>query len=318
LVSVKFGVFLPFYAFPKNQKEIFSLIKSTVLECENLGYHSVWFDDHLMSSDWEILEPWTTLSALSSITSMVRLGTMVSSITHRNPALLAKMAASFDVISNGRLEFGVGAGTGEIEHEAYGFDFFKPKIRIEHLVESLEVIKRLWTQDTANYQGKHYVLKDAVCLPKPVQKPYPPITVGGSGDMVLQKATAPFADRLDFGFIPSIEVYKRKLEILEKQCRKIGRDFGEIEKSCWPGAQVLIAENEGQLREKIIQKNVLAISEEEFKQINLAGTPAQIRERLQVYVDLGVSCFMLYFAELPRVEGLRLFAETVMKPISGG
>jgi alkanesulfonate monooxygenase SsuD/methylene tetrahydromethanopterin reductase-like flavin-dependent oxidoreductase (luciferase family) len=318
LSVLKFGVFLPFYAFPKDQKETFSLIRSTVLECERLGYHSVWLDDHLMSSNWQILEPWTTLSALSSTTSKVRLGTMVSCIMHRNPALLAKMSASFDVVSNGRLEFGVGTGTGQTEHEAYGFDFFKPMIRIENLIESLEVIKRLWTQDRANFQGKYYNLKDAVCEPKPVQKPHPPITVGGSGEMLLRKVTAPFADRLDFGFIPSIEVYKKKLKILEKKCGMIGRSFGEIEKSCWPGGQVLIAETEGQLREKIAQKNVLGLSDEEFKQVNLAGTPAQIREKLQVYLDLGVSCFMLYFADLPRVEGLRLFAESIMKPILGG
>ena len=136
--------------------------------------------------------------------------------------------------------------------------------------------------------------------------------------MLLRKVTAPFADRLDFGLIPSIEVYKKKLKILEKKCGMIGRSFGEIEKSCWPGGQVLIAENEGQLREKIAQKNVLSLSEEEFKQVNLAGTPAQIREKLQVYLDLGVSCFMLYFADLPRVEGLRLFAESVMDRIRGG
>jgi alkanesulfonate monooxygenase SsuD/methylene tetrahydromethanopterin reductase-like flavin-dependent oxidoreductase (luciferase family) len=113
-------------------------------------------------------------------------------------------------------------------------------------------------------------------------------------------------------------VYKKKLEILEKKCGMIGRSFGEIEKSCWPGGQVLIAENEGQLREKIAQKNVLSLSEEEFKQVNLAGTPTQIREKLQVYLDLGVSCFMLYFADLPRVEGLRLFAESVMDRIRSG
>ena len=225
------------------------------------------------------------------------------------------MAASFDVVSNGRLEFGVGAGIGRTEHEAYGFDFPKPTMRIERLVESLELIKRLWKQNKANYQGKYYALKDAVCQPKPVQQPHPPITVGGSGDMLLRKVTAPFADRLDFGFLPTIELYRRKLETLEKTCGMIGRSFGEIEKSCWPGGQVLIAKTEEELHEKIVQKNVLALSEEEFKQVNLAGTPTKVREHLQVYVDLGVSCFMLYFADLPGIEGLRLFAESVMKPI---
>ncbi len=317
--KLKFDVFLPFYAFPaKDQGETFSLIRSTVLECERLGYHSVWLDDHLMYGDWPILESWTILSALSALTSRVRLGTMVSCTAHRNPALLAKTAATFDVISGGRLEFGVGAGIGEAEHAAYGFDFPKPTVRIERLVESLEVIKRLWTEDRANFQGKHYNLKDAVCLPKPVQKPYPPITVGGSGDLLLRKATAPYSDRFDFGYLPSVEVYRRKLGVLENACRAIGRGFGEIEKSCWPGGQVLIAQNEKELEEKIAKKNVLGLSKEEFLQVNLAGTPAQIRKQLQVYVDLGVTCFMLYFADLPQVDGLRLFAESVMKPMGDG
>ena len=126
LGKLKFGVFLPFYTFQaKEPNEHFRLIRNTVLECERLGYHSVWLDDHLMYNSWSILECWTTLSALSSLTSKIRLGTMVSCNSHRNPALLAKMAATFDVLSGGRLEFGIGAGTQEAEHNAYGFGFFE-------------------------------------------------------------------------------------------------------------------------------------------------------------------------------------------------
>ena len=311
-------MFLPFYAFPKDQGETFSFVRDVVLGCERLGFDSVWLDDHLMYGDWPILESWTTLSALSALTSRVRLGTMVSCTAHRNPALLAKAAATFDVVSGGRLEFGVGAGIGEAEHAAYGFDFPKPNVRVELLRESLEVIKRLWTEDRASFEGKHYRLVDAVCLPKPLQKPHPPITVGGSGDLLLRKATAPYADRLDFGFLPSLELYRRKLGVLGNACKAVGRDFGEIEKSCWPGGQVVIAQTEKELQEKIAKKNVLGLSQEEFKQVNLAGTPVQIREQLRVYVDLGVTCFMLYFADLPGTEGLRLFAESVMKPMGGG
>jgi alkanesulfonate monooxygenase SsuD/methylene tetrahydromethanopterin reductase-like flavin-dependent oxidoreductase (luciferase family) len=238
-------------------------------------------------------------------------------MAHRNPALLAKAAATFDVVSGGRLEFGVGAGVGEVEHAAYGLDFPKPNVRIDQLCESLEVIKRLWTQDTANFAGKHFRLKEAVCLPKPLQKPYPPIIVGGCGDLLLRKAMAPYADRLDFGFLPSLELYKRKLGVLEKACKTIDRDFGEIEKSCWPGGQVLLGKSEDEVEKKIAEKNVLSLTKEEFLQVNLTGTPVQIAEKLQAYVDLGVSCFMLYFSDLPRVDGLRLFAESVMKLMRG-
>jgi alkanesulfonate monooxygenase SsuD/methylene tetrahydromethanopterin reductase-like flavin-dependent oxidoreductase (luciferase family) len=231
--------------------------------------------------------------------------------------LLAKTAATFDVLSNGRLELGIGAGIQKNEHKAYGFDFPKSSVRIERLGESLEVIKRLWTQKKANYQGKHYSLKDAVCEPKPLQKPYPPITVGGNSELLLRKVTAPYADRFDFGFLPSIEQYRCKLKVLEKECMAIGRNFGEIEKSCWPSGQVLIAQNERELKEKVSQKNALGLSLEDFKKTTLVGTPQECREKLQVHVDLGVTCFMVYFGDLPRVDGLRLFAEGVMNTMCG-
>ena len=315
---LKFGVFLPFYAFQsKEHGETFSHMRSVVLECERLGYHSVWLDDHLMYGDWPILEPWTTLSALSALTSKVRLGTMVSCAAHRNPALLAKTAATFDVLSNGRLELGIGAGTQRNEHAAYGFGFPEPSVRIERLAESLEVITRLWTQNEANYEGKHYSLKDAVCEPKPLQKPRPPITVGGSGERLLRKVTAPYADRLDFGFLPSIEQYRSKLEVLEKECETAGRNFGEIEKSCWPGGQVLIADDERGVNKKVSQKNPLSLSRQEFKKTALVGTPEECRQQLQVYVDLDVTCFILFFGDLPRLDGLRLFAEGVMNFLNG-
>ena len=316
--KLKFGVFLPFYAFQaKEPKENFSLIRDIVLECEHLGYHSVWLDDHLMYNDWPILECWTTLSALSSLTSRIRLGTMVSCNAHRNPALLAKMAATLDVLSNGRLEFGIGAGTQETEHIAYGFGFPPPSVRIERLSEALEVIRRLWTQEKANYQGKHYTLKNAVCEPKPLQKPHPPITVGGSGELLMRKATAPYADRFDWGFLPSIEAYKHKLAVLENQCKAIGRNFSEIEKSCWPGGQVLIAQNQRELGEKISQRKPANVSLEDFKKTTLTGTPDECIEQLQVYVDLGVTYFMLFFADFPSLDGLRLFAKNVIGKMSG-
>ena len=316
--KLKFGVFLPFYAFKeKDPKEHFSLLRDVVLESEHLGYHSVWLDDHLMYNDWTILECWTTLSALSTLTEKIRLGTMVSCTAHRNPALLAKMAATLDVLSNGRLELGIGAGTQEKEHNAYGFDFPQLSARVERLGEALEVIKHLWSQEKANYQGQYYKLKDAVCEPKPLQKPHPPITVGGSGELLMRKATAPYADRFDWGFLPSIEAYKQKLAFLAKQCKGVGRNFSEIEKSCWPGGQVVIAQNQRELGEKISQRKSPNVSVADFRKTTLTGTPEECIEQLQVYVDLGVTYFMLYFADLPSLDGLRLFAQNVMRDMSG-
>jgi alkanesulfonate monooxygenase SsuD/methylene tetrahydromethanopterin reductase-like flavin-dependent oxidoreductase (luciferase family) len=312
LDKLKFGVFLPFYAFQtQNPNEHFSRIREVVLECERLGYHAVWLDDHLMYNNWQILECWTTLSALSTVTSKIRLGTMVCCSQHRNPALLAKAAATLDVISGGRLEFGIGSGAQEAEHTAYGFGFPKPSVRTAQLQEALEVITQLWTQKSANYQGKHYQLKDAVCEPKPLQKPHPPITVGGSGQLLMQKATIPYADRFDWGFLPSIETYKHKLAVLENQCKVAGRNFGEIEKSCWPSGQILIAQNQKELSEKISKLKPANVSVEDFKKTTLVGTPQDCIEQLQIYRSLGVTYFMLFFADLPSTDGLKLFAQAV-------
>jgi alkanesulfonate monooxygenase SsuD/methylene tetrahydromethanopterin reductase-like flavin-dependent oxidoreductase (luciferase family) len=313
LGKLKFGVYLPFYTYQaKDPKKQFNVIRETVLECEKLGYDSVWLDDHLMYNEWLTFECWTTLSALASFTSKIRLGTMVSCNAHRDPALTAKMATTLDVLSGGRLEFGVGAGTQEAEHVAYGFGFPKPTVRIDRLAEALEVTSQLWTQKKANYNGKYYSLKDAVCEPKPLQKPHPPITVGGNGELLMKKATTPYADRFDWGFLSSLEEYKRKLEILDEQCKAVGRNFKDIEKSCWPGGQVIIARSQSEVREKISQQKSANVSLEDYKKTILAGTSNECIEQLQVYVDLGVTYFMLFFADIPKIDGLKIFANDVI------
>jgi F420-dependent oxidoreductase-like protein len=309
LGKIRFGVFLPFYAFQSKPAEYYTQLKNVVQECERLGYDSVWLDDHLMYKDSTILECWTTLSALASATSRIHLGTMVTCTAHHNPALLAKSAATLDVISNGRLEFGVGAGVQEAEHQAYGFGFPKPSERIAQLEESLEVIRRLWSYPKASYQGKHYSLKEAVCEPKPRQKPHPPIIIGGGGEKHTLNVAAKYADRFDWGFLPSAEDYRHKLTVLQRYCGDIGRDFRQIEKSCWPAGQILIASDEAELEEKIAKYKPPNTSLEDFKQYTLVGTVEDCLKGFQAYVDLGVTYFMLYFADLPSIDGLRLFKE---------
>lgn len=312
---VSFGVFLPFHAFQtkESSQSLFTRVRDVVLECERLGYHSVWLDDHLMYQAEPILECWATLSALSAATTRIRLGSMVTCNSFRNSALLAKMAATVDVISGGRLEFGIGAGVQETEHCAYGFSFPQPHIRIERLREAVEVIKALWSEEKASYTGKHYALRDAVCEPKPLQKPHPPITIGGSGEKLLLKVTAQHADRYDWGYVSSLELYKHKLKVLENHCSAVGRDFREIEKSCWPGGQVVIASDRGELSEKIAREKPNGIALGDFERTSVIGTPDECVRQMQPYVDLGVSHFMLYFGDLPRLDGLRLFAETAAK-----
>jgi len=318
LNKIKFGVFLPFYAFKvgeKNPLSAFVRVRDVVLECERLGYNSVWLDDHLMFEKQPILECWTTLSSLSAVTSKIRLGSMVLCNSFRNPALLAKMAATLDVVSNGRLEFGVGAGVARDEHEAYGIPFLKPHARIDRLKEAVEIIKKMWTQEKASYEGKYYRINEAVCEPKPLQKPHPPITIGGGGEKLTLKVAAQHADRCDWGYVPSLERYKHKLDVLESHCKAVGRDFNEIEKSCWLGGQMFIVPDQKELGEKVLQLKPKNVSLEDFKKINFVATPDECRQKIRQYASLGVTYFMLFFGDLPELGSVRLFAESVVKTL---
>jgi F420-dependent oxidoreductase-like protein len=317
LDEIKFGVFLPFYAFrnEKRSSQLFNLLQDVILECERLGYHSVLLDDHLMLKKTPILECWATLSALSQVTERIRLGTMVSCNSFRNPSLLAKMAATLDNISNGRLEFGIGAGVQKNEHNAYGFPFPSSKARIERMNEAVEIIKKMWTEEKASYNGKHYMIRDAVCEPKPVQKPHPPITIGGGGEKLTLRVTARHADRYDWGYLSSLELYKRKLKVLEKHCDAVGRSFHEIEKSCWPAGQIFIGEDRKELEKRVLQLMPKGVILEDFMRTSFVGTPEDCIKQLRQYLNLGVTHFMLFFGDLPDLRGLRLFAENVVRKI---
>ena len=316
--KIKFGVFLPFYAFKSEEKNFsppFNRVRDLVLECERLGYDSVWLDDHLMFEKRGILECWTTLSVLSAITSKIRMGTMVLCNSFRNPALLAKMAATLDVVSNGRLELGIGAGVQRDEHVAYGIPFLKPSARIDRVKEAVEIIKKMWTEEKTSYEGKYYRINEAVCEPKPVQKPHPPITIGGSGEKLMSKVAAQHADHYDWGYVPSLELYRHKLDVLESHCKAVGRNFNEIEKSCWLGGQIFIVPNQKELDEKVLQLKPKSVALEDFKKLNFVATPDDCRKEIRRYTSLGVTYFMLFFGDLPDVSGLRLFAEKVAKEI---
>jgi|WetSurMetagenome_2_1015567.scaffolds.fasta_scaffold53530_2 F420-dependent oxidoreductase-like protein len=294
---------------------MFTQLKHVALECERLGYNSVWVDDHLMYGKNPVLECWTTLAALASATTRIRLGTMVTSNGFRNPALLAKMAANVDVLSRGRLELGLGAGVQKQEHDAYGFSFPEPRVRAEKLAESIEVIKKLWAESKASYKGRYYQLKDAFLEPKPIQKPHPPIIVGGCGEHYTLRVTARYAERFDFGYLP-FEEYRRKLQVLENHCKSVHRRFNEIEKSCWPTGQILIAQDEAVLRAKVERFKPRGVKMEDFLKYTLLGTPGECAAQVQAYLGLGVTHFMLFFGDLPETAGLTLFAQTVARTFS--
>ena len=180
------------------------------------------------------LEGWTLLGALAARTERLRLGLMVTGNIYRHPAVLAKIGATVDQISHGRLDFGIGAGWNELECNMYGIPLYKPGERIRRLGEACEVVKLLWTETVANFDGKYYQLKDARCEPKPVQKPYPPFVIGGGGEQLTLRVVAKYADVWNF-VGGNIDAFRHKSEVLNGHCAEIGRDPSTIERSIqWP------------------------------------------------------------------------------------
>lgn len=176
------------------------------------------------------LEGWTLLGALAARTERLRVGLMVTGNTYRHPAILANIGATVDVISHGRLDFGIGAAWNELEHTMYGIPFYTPAERIRRLGEACQVIQCLWTETVCNFDGQYYHLKDARCEPKPVQKPYPPFVIGGSGEKLTLRVVARYASIWNFAG-GSVEDFHHKNEVLNEHCAAIGRDPKTIERS---------------------------------------------------------------------------------------
>jgi len=196
-------------------------------------FESAWTMDHLVpgrtqgESDGPCLEGWTLLAALAQATRRLRLGCLVTGVTYRHPVVLAKIATTVDIISNGRLEFGLGAAWHEFEHRAYGIPFYNMGERQDRLEEALQVIKLLWTTSApATFHGKYYQLEDAPFLPPPVQKPHPPIMVGGSGPKRTLRTAASYADAVNLW--GPLEMVQESLKTLHAHCADIGRNPAEI------------------------------------------------------------------------------------------
>lgn len=299
----------------------FDIIRSYAKECERLNFDAVWVNDHLIPPSGLVshpfLESWTVLASLAPLTQNIGLGTLVACNSFRLPPVLAKMSASLDQISNGRLTLGIGAGWMEQEYRMFGFPYDRAKVRIEQLSEAVQIIKRMWLEDKASFEGRYYSIKDAICSPKPVQKPHPPILIGGSGKRIL-RVIAQYADICNFGHGTTPDVYEQKLRILEDHCRSVGRNPGEIRKSHL--TDIVIARTHDQL-EELIKRNasIRNISVEENRRrmdSSIYGTPNECIEKIDAYAHLGVSEFILLFLDMTRLEDLKLFAEQVRPSVS--
>ncbi len=278
---------------------------------EKLGYDSIWVYDHFHNvpkpAQEAVFECWTTIAAISQRTSRIRLGQMVGCNSYRNPGLLAKITSTVDVISGGRLDWGIGAGWYESEYKGYGYEFAKPSDRIGMLRETVEIVKSMWTNAETNYDGKYYKMSRANCDPKPLQQPTPPVWIGGGGEQLTLRVVAQHADVSNFG--SSLEEFIKKRAILQDHCRIIGRDEDTIRKTI--SSEVFIRETEKEIIEAG-SKNLWGEPAESWRAKALVGTPEQVSEKIQKYLDADCTGFIPWCADYPSTETLELFATKVI------
>ncbi|GHO46782.1 hypothetical protein KSX_49450 [Ktedonospora formicarum] len=205
------------------------------LEADSIpSIEHAWLFDHFMPLGRDFtgpcLEGWSLLSAFAALTRRIRVGLMVTGNTYRHPAVLANIGATVDVISGGRLDFGIGAGWNEREHASYGIPLYTTGERIRRMGEACEVIRRMWTETAPGFEGKYYQLKDAYCEPKPVQKPYPPFVIGGAGEKLTLRIVAQYASIWNF-VGGGVDMFQQRSAVLDAHCAAIGRDPQTIQRS---------------------------------------------------------------------------------------
>ena len=267
-------------------------------------FDSVWLPDHLQFGDRDLLEGWTELAYLAGMQPKLKYGHVVLCQLFRNPAQLAKMAATLQYMSQGNFILGLGAGWHQEECDAYGIPFPGPKQRVEELEEAVQIIKALWKGEKASFEGKHHAIKDAYCRPKP--EPEPPIMIAGFQPKMI-RLCARYADWWN-GLGSDVEKQKELLSALDKACEEIGRDPASLKRTLVLG-EIYCAPTE---------KEVQALMRDrEMRPGALSGTPEQISELIQPLIDLGISYFMLGGGGFPNLDSLETLAREVLPAFTG-
>ena len=283
------------------------------------GFSTLWFSDHFMldadATDKVLLDPWLVMTAIVREFKELKVGSLVFCNSYRNPALHAKMAATLDVLSGGRLEFGIGAGWKRLDYKAYGYDFPDFPTRAAQLAEAIQIIRGAWTEDKFSFSGKHYRVENLVSFPKPIQKPHPKIWVGSNmGGPRMIELAARYGDGINvaWGFTPTQtqDIFNQLHDFAEKHGRKpesIGKSVG-----CW--SRILKSDSEMEEKIKSGAKS-RGVSEDAYRKrvkTSLWGTPEIVAERLSQYREQGVSHIILMFPYGEKREQIALFGEKVL------
>jgi F420-dependent oxidoreductase-like protein len=309
-MSLKFGIQLPQgwlmdlvgITDPVEAYETMTRVAQTAEEC---GYESVWLVDHFHTvpqpSQEVTFECWTSTAALARDTQRIRIGQLVTCNGYRHPALLAKMASTIDVLSHGRLDFGIGAGWYEHEYRAYGYDYPDAPERLRYLREAVQVIRAMWTQEEAVFEGKYYQVRGAINQPRGVQQPHIPLLIGGSGEKVTLKLVAQYADACNVAGDPATVAHK--FALLKEHCETVGRDYESIRRTI--GTMVVIADT----NEQAIGRVPAMFRSQPQLDMALVGTLETVRARLKAYEVAGVQELIMIFPDALQQESIRRFAE---------
>lgn len=315
---MQFGLQKPIFTFDyrgDDTSQIIDSLKKLATTAENNGFDSFWVMDHfhqipmIGKVEEPMLESWTTLSVVAGLTTKIKLGTLVTGIMYRYPAILAKVAATLDVLSKGRLFMGIGAAWNEEESNAYGIHFPAASERMSRLEEAIQIIRKMWTEEpSASFNGIYYQIRNAYCNPKPIQKPSPPILVGGSGERKTLKIVAKYADACNlFG---SAETVKRKLNILKEHCKSVGRDYNSILKT---KLGIIVVEDEKQTSEKKIEHIFKGMPEEQIREFAIHGTPEDVLRQIESFEQVGIQYLIVDLDPTRELEALDVFANKIIK-----
>jgi F420-dependent oxidoreductase-like protein len=308
-MGILFGFHMPNYSFPGGRREeIFERVVQQAKAAEAAGFDLVTVMDHLyqiggVGPETEpMLEAHTTLSAIAANTSKVKVGTLVTGVTYRNPALLVKQVTTLDVISKGRAIFGIGAAWNESEHTGYGFEFPPIAERMERLDEAVTIAKLMFTEERPSFEGKHYRIESAINSPRPIQPGGPKILIGGGGE---RKTLRILAKRGDIGhwFGGNLEDLKRKKGVFEAHCAAVGRNPSDVLLTLGIGLILVHDEREGQA--------ILERIPEQRRPMMQVATPERAAEILQRYIDAGFGGFTFNNPTLPTPEAIARAGEMI-------
>jgi F420-dependent oxidoreductase-like protein len=310
----RFGVFVPqgwrrdLIGIPVEEQ--WATMLGVARRLEAAGYESAWVYDHFhtipLPTQESTFECWALMAALAATTDRVRLGQMCTCHSYRPPSYLAKVAASVDVISGGRLDLGIGAGWYEHEYLAYGYEYPKGSVRIAQLAEAVQVIKAMWTQDEASFEGRHYRVSGAINRPRPLQVPHPPLWIAGGGEQRTLRVVAEHADYANFA--GDAELFARKSRILDQHCEAIGRDPASIGRTCH--LVVMVDPDAGAIERAAAQGMRTAQQWLALPQM-VVGTAGEVLDHLAGFRDAGCTYFIMYMPDAVWGDSIEKFTTEV-------